>query len=247
MTPMPRSLPIVMLVTAAFLWLAPAAGAAECGSTSSGGEPLEGSMLLKSEPSTTSLEFGRGSGVKRMIFVFEVSGCTLKSVVGITAKAHASEGEEAFSAPALEVDDSQLTVELPVDPHRFGAGKHAAAVTVNGPTIIGATTKVSFQRTEGALWPTLIALVCALAGIGAALVVKVLAAEQKVKVKPIRILIAVVLGLVAAGAVWKTAYVDAEIWQATLSAVLALIIGAASSAFGAAGGALVGESVKPSQ
>jgi hypothetical protein len=246
MTPMTRFLPIAMLVGAVLLWLAPTAAGAECGSTPAGAtEPLEGSMLLKSEPSTTSLEFGRSAGTKRMIFVFEISNCTLNSAGGLTAKVHASEGEEAFGEPEFEVEDSQVTVEVPVDPDGFGAGKHTAAVTVNGPTIIGATTKVAFQRTEGAFWPTFIAITCALAGIGAAILIKIIPGEPKLRVKPKRFVFAVAGGLFAAGAVWKTAYVDAEIWQATLTAVLGLIIGTTTAAFGAAGGALVGESVKP--
>jgi hypothetical protein len=237
---------IAMLIGAGLLWLAPSAGAAPCGSDSGGGgEPLEGSLLFKAEPSTIGLDFGRSSDPKRMIFVFEVSNCRLTSTEGITAKAHASEGEEAFGEPEIEADDAELTVEVPVDPDEFGAGKHTAAVTVNGPAIVGATTKVSYQRTEGWFWPTLVAFLCALAGVVAAVIVKVVAAEQKVNVKPVRFLVAIVLGLIAAGAVWKTSYVDAEIWQATLSAILALIIGTASAAFGAASGALVGDAVKP--
>jgi hypothetical protein len=241
-----RLVTLVLFAVSGLLLMSPVAGAAPCGSqTGAESEPLEGALLFKSEPSTTALDFGASSSQKRMIFVFEVSNCRLVSAEGITAKVHASEGEEAFGEPEIEADDSQLTVEVPVDPEKFDAGKHTAAITVNGATITGATTKVNFQSTEDWPLPTILWIICALLAIGAAVMVKVVAPDEKVKVKPLRLVTAIGLGLFASGAVWKAGYVDAEIWQPSLSTLLALVVGTVTAAFGAASGALVGKAVVP--
>lgn len=235
------------LVTAALLLLAPAAGAAtQCGAPAGPGEePPQGSLVLKTEGSITTLDFGRSSDQKKLIFEFEVTGCRLTSTEELTAKAHASEGDEAFGTPAFELDDSKLTVELPVDPGKFDVGKHSAAVTVNGPTVIGATTKVSVQKNEGILLPTLIAVFAGLAGIGAAIFSRAFVDKDDVKVKGVRMVVAAGAGGFAVLTVWLTAYGEVEIWEATPKAVVAMIIAAATAAYGGAVASLLGNSVKP--
>lgn len=227
-----------VLLAVGVLFLAPVAQAAKCGSAGADGEPLAGSLLLKTEESTTSLDFGASSDVEDLILFFDVSGCTVSSDEGIVVKPHVSKIEDAFGEPEIDALGTKLVVEIPVDGDKVDPGKHSAAITVGGPAINTNVLKAPVQRKAEPLVPTLIALLCAVIGVGVGIFVTQAKADKPVKFKFIGIATAVVLGFIAAGAVWKTGYVDAELWKIELKTVLALIIGALPAAFGAAVGSL---------
>jgi hypothetical protein len=235
----------------AFFCLAPSAGAAiHCGTEpAGGGEPVQGTLLLKTEPSTTSLNFEGSSTPKNLEFAFEIGGgCELPSAEQVTATVHASEGSEAFGTPEIEVADSELTVQLPVDPEKFDAGKHTAAVTVNGPAIVGAVTKVSFQRSETWLLPTLLTVAFGLIGVGAAIFAKHrVVGDKNVKVKPRRLVLALGAAVIPVAAVWLSAYGEVEIWQPSAVSIVTLFLATVAAASGPAGAALLGESTEPKQ
>jgi hypothetical protein len=247
---MRRSIPIAMLVTAALLWGAPAALAApapECGTEPAGAtEPIEGTLVLKTEPSVISLDFGGSEDHKNMEFVFEVGeGCKLKSTAGITAAVHASEGADSFGDAEIELSDNELLVQLPVDPTRFGAGKYTAAVVVNGPAIVGTNTKVSFQRSETWVLPTILTVIFGLIGVAAAVITKLQVTDGKdLKVKRMRILIAVGAAVIPVAAVWVSTYGEVEIWQPTAMSVVTMFLATVAAASGPAGAAMLGESTE---
>jgi hypothetical protein len=236
-------------VMTAFVCLAPSAGAAiHCGTEpAGGGEPAQGTMLLKTEPSVISLNFEGSSTPKNLEFAFEIGGgCELSSAEGITAKVHASEGSEAFGTPEIEVDDTELTVQLPVDPEKFDAGKHTAAVTVNGPAIVGAVTKVSFQRSETWFLPTLLTVIFGLIGVGAAIFTKHrVVGDKDVKLKPRRMVLALGAAVIPVAAVWLGTYGEVEIWKPTAVSIVTLFLATVAAASGPAGVAMLGESTEP--
>lgn len=243
-----RFAPLVLLATVALMWSAPGAEAAQCGSASgASGGTLQGTLVLKTEPSVTSLNFAGSMDHKNMEFVFEVGeGCELSSAEGITAKVHASEGAEAFGEPEIELADSELLVQLPVDPGRFGAGKYTAAVVVNGPTLVGSTTKVAFQRSQTWILPTILTVIFGLIGVFAAVLTKLEVADgENLKVKPIRFVLAVGAAVIPVAAVWVSTYGEVEIWQPTAMSIVTMFLATVAAASGPAGAALLGQSTEP--
>jgi hypothetical protein len=218
------------------------AGAAECGS-SAGGETQLGALLLRPEDSVTELSFKRDKKPRRLIFEFDVENCTLPAKAQLEAKVRSSDlsVNEVFEAPIIEPEGSELAVEIPVDPGRFGAGKHTASVTMRGAVIAPTRAKVSLQRTQSAVGPTIIALICAFFGFVAALLKTDFDLNESGKTgwrRFPRPAWAAGAALVAAGAVWWTGYVKVDVWQWELGTVGTLVIGALPAAYGAATGVL---------
>jgi len=233
---------VCVCIAAGVLGCGPAvAGAAQCGEAGSGDEPLTGTLLLRSEESTTELSFKRDTGVRRLIFVFDVKECRLSTdaQVGVKVRSSDLEADSVFDAPIIEPEGSLLTVEVPVDPEGFDAGKHPASVTVRGAEIAPTAAKVSLQRSESPGIPTLIFLVCAFAGWVAAMLVcgvkfSFRGSRPTVFKRLRKAALALVAALIAAGAVWWASYVEAEVWELELETAGVMAIAALPAAYGAA-------------
>jgi hypothetical protein len=211
------------------------ASAAECGTQESGKEPVLGTLELKPELSDTEFK----GDDKRLLLLFEVSGCSLSSSSEVEVEVRSSELEpEVFGQASVKSKRSLLVVEIPVDQGAFDAGKHNAAITVSGEAVTPTTQKATVQKTEGLLWPTLIVFLCWLGGCGASIAVARNEVQRPVKTKVLQLAIALFLAAVAAGAVWKTGYFDVEVWRLEAKTVLPLLLGAAPAAAGAAAGSL---------
>lgn len=204
-------------------------------------EPLTGALVLKTEPSTTELNFGDGTSEKRLIFMYGVDGCTLGPGQEIDAKPHLSDLDvrAVFGEAEIDPKGSLLIVEVPVKPEEFDPGKYQGSITVSGPTIVPSSVKISVRRTEPPLVPLIIGLAFALIGFAAAWVRTSATSATPFKPKPIVIAGAIVATAVAAGAVWKGAYLDAEVWKLDFKAFFTLMIGMIPAAFGAAVAAFV--------
>lgn len=237
-----RLMTVCLLAATAVLGAAPAADAALCGESRAGGEPVLGSLLLRSADSITTLSFERDKEVRRLIMEFDVEGCELLASNSLQVAPRSSDLDEAvFEKAKIEPEGNSLFVAVPVDPEQFDPGQHSASLTVRGLLITPTRVKVSVQRTEPAFKPTALALVAIVAGILAALAVSAAAAGTSFRKGWFpgltRLGTGIVLAVVAGGAVWWSSYGDAEVWEWELGTWGPLAFGAVTAAYGAASGA----------
>lgn len=227
---------------------APAAIAADCGPVGPvQGPPVIGSLLLKPNDSTTELNFGSSGGTKRLILTFEVKECTLASKDGIRAKTRASDlppdpfgtSEEAD----VSLEDSILTVEIPVQDSDFGSGKFSGSITVDGPFISPLISKFSVQQKSDLWIPVLVAVISILVGVLGAVYVARATIEKKADIKWKLLGFPVFAALVGAGAVLISSYFEASLWVADWQSLLTFFVAATSAAFGGAGGAIAARKI----
>jgi len=238
---------VCLPVLIGLLWLSSVANAADCGTAAEGGkdEPVVGTLLLKPEDSVTELSFKRDTEPRRLIFEFDVTECKLPTDADLEAKVRSADMSvsSVFGKPVIEPEGSSLAVEVPVDPNGFDAGKHSASVTIRGATVTPTTAKVSLQRSSSAVGPTIVTILCVLAGFFGALAKCRPTGNGQEKLKVAFFIgAALFAAVVAAGVVWWTSYLKVDTWKWELETVIALVVGAAPAAYGAAIGAL---QVKP--
>jgi hypothetical protein len=220
------------------LCLASSAQAATCGASKPAGEePTLGALTLKANESEPNVNAGRKTGERRMIFVFEVSECLLGSNEEIHAKVLSTDLDpDIFGTARIETEKSLLFVIIPVSTEKFDAGKHTAIVNVGGPTVLPWVSKVTLQRSENRWWiPGLICLVAALLAL-AALIVRAYF-EAKNGADPIfhvgYVFSALFGAVVGAALVYKSTYIEPEIWESDFGHCVLLFFAAAAAAGGA--------------
>jgi hypothetical protein len=219
------------------LCFASSAEAATCGATkSSAKEPIFGTLTLKANESEPNVNAGRKTGERRMLFVFEVSECNLRPSEDIHARVLSSDLDpDTFGAPEIEADKSLLLVTIPVVTEKFDPGKHSAIATVGGSNIFPSVTKVSLQRSENRwLIPAGICLFAALLAL-AALVARAYF-EAKDPDDPdfhVGYLFSALFGaVVGAALVYKSTYLEPEIWESDFGHCALLFFAAAAAAGG---------------
>jgi hypothetical protein len=218
------------------LFLAPISQAATCGSPEAeGAEPSVAALTLKPGESTTEINSGRKTSERQLIFVFSVSECRLESAAGIHAKVRSSDvGPSAFGPEEIELDGSVLVVQIPVIPGNFDPGKHSAVVTVAGPTIATSISTVNLQRTENRWYiPALICVVAALIGLVWIAYTASLDVVGDLKVRAKYIPLALVAAIAGAYLIYKTNYLDAELWELDPGSIASLFVAALIAATGA--------------
>jgi hypothetical protein len=219
--------------------LTSAAVAAPCGKPkASGEEPTYGTLTLKAEESEPNINTGRKTGERQMLFLFGVSECTLPADEEIQTRVRSQEINVAttFGQAETELNKSLLFVQIPVHPGEFEPGKHTAIVAVAGKNITPSVSKVTLQRSENRWWvPMLICLVAALIALA------VLVFRARVEAKDTQspefhlgwLVLAFILALVGAALVYKSTYLEPEIWEPDFGHS-ALLFGAAAVAAGGA-------------
>jgi hypothetical protein len=223
------------------------AGAVTCGARGSGAaKAATGALTLKAGDSTVAIDAGRKTSERRLIFIFDVSKCTLAPRDAIKVKVRSSDVDRsAFGTPEVDPKGAVLLVEVPVRPKRFDPGKHSAVVTVVGPHIVTSISKVSLQRTEDRWYiPLLICLIAAVLGLAWAFYTvwageTTANAKQRLKVRYLPV--AVVGALAASWLIYKATYLDAEIWELEVATAATLFVAALTAA---AGGSTVGAVTK---
>lgn len=237
------------MVVAGVLFFATAAQAAQCGTQADGeSEPLSGALLFQEETSDLNLDFEKGTGEKRLLLIFEVTGCKLASAEGITAKANGGDLPKSTFGPfSAEADGKYLEVEIPVAAGEFNPGKYAGTVRVSGASIVPVVQSITLQRSEEPLVPSLIVLFFALGGLVAAAAVAKAGPYKSEKLTLLRVGSALVAVFIAAAAVWKGTYADAEIWKPDAVSVLVLILAVGPAAFGAATGVFAAKGATPAK
>lgn len=235
-----RPLPIIVGVLIALsLGVTTTASAEVCGTVPEGtNEPLEGTLELEEKRSDLNVDFEQGGGEKRVLLIFDVSNCTVGPDEAVQVKARSADLPSAtFGETDSETDRRVVEVEVPVYADAFDPGKYEASVRVSGTNLAPSVQGVVVQRSESWFLPTVIALFFMAAGFVGAVLARRFDSGGWPSGK--RFLLAAVPVLVAAGAVWKTGYLDAEVWVADAGSIVTLIIGVTPAAFGAALGSFV--------
>jgi hypothetical protein len=179
-----------------------------------------------------------------MVFVFDVSECSLPAGEEIHAKVRSSDLDTAkiFGAPESEIEKSLLFVQIPVHPDQFEPGKHSAIVTVGGPNISPSVSKVTLQRSENRWWiPAAISFLAALVAL--CFLVTRAYFEAKNGGAPVFHLGYLVLAffgaVIGAALVYKSTYLEPEIWESDFGHEALLFFAAAAAAGGASTLAMV--------
>lgn len=220
------------------LCLASSAQAATCGaSKTAGAKPTVGTLTLKANESEPNVNAGRKTGERRMLFVFDVSECLLGPNEEIHAKVLSTDLDpDIFSAAVIETEKSLLFVTIPVLTEKFDPGKHTAIVNVGGPNVLPWVSKVTLQRSENRWWiPGLICLIAALLAL-AALITRAYF-EAKNGADPVfhvgYVFSALFGAVVGAALVYKSTYLEPEIWESDSGHCVLLFFAAAAAAGGA--------------
>ncbi len=225
---------------------APTAAAVVCGQPErAGGEPTVGTLALDTDNTPLeTLDFKGDTNRREFLLAFKVSGCTITSSEGLSARARlASGGQASLGTVTLEPKGSVVVATIPVDPEKFDPGVAKPLLTITGESVNTFTVRLSMQRKEAPTWPFVLALIAALLGGAWALWVAYGSAKakqkrnQSVRFNVVPAATAVVLGVAAGYAVYKGAYVDSETFELDFPTTLGLVVGVAAAA---AGGATAG-------
>lgn len=231
---------VCLCVAIGVLWSASIASAAECGEApAGGGEPPLATLELDGDKSDTEYK----DDDKALVLRFKVSGCTLSSEDGVEAEVDSSQVDPTiFGEASRKARRSLLIVKVPVDQDALEAGKHQAWVVVGGSAVTSTTVPVTVQKKEDPLWPLVIGLLALIAGVIAAYYAALLKVD-KPQIKWKWLPAVVVPAAIGAGAVWKAAYLDVEVWELEFGTAFYLAVGMVSAAFGGAAAALTSNKV----
>jgi hypothetical protein len=220
--------------------------AVTCGQAGTDGKPTSGQLTLDTEHSRQSLDFKDKTDPNSFSLYFKVGGCTItdRSAVKPTVRAP-GDSKASLGKPTVSAKGSLVVVDIDVQPKKFPAKQVKPVLTLSGDTIDTTLVSLEMQRKEPAFVPALISLLAALAGgVWALFVARSAVADKRAKTGEIVTfnfahgVTAIVAGLVAAYAVFKTSYLDPPTWEIGFVPVLALVVGvAAAAAGGAAAGA----------
>lgn len=231
---------VCLCVGMGVLWSASIASAAECGEVPpGGGEPPLATLELEGEKSDTEYK----DDDKALVLRFKVSGCTLSSEDGVEVEVDSSQVDPTvFGEVSRKARRSLLIVQVPVDQDALEAGKHQAWVVVGGSAVTSTTVPVTVQKKEDPLWPLVIGLLALIVGVAAAYYAAWLKVERP-QIKWKWLPVVTVAAAIGAGAVWKAAYLDVEVWEMGFGTGVALAVGMVSAAFGGAAVALTSNKV----
>jgi hypothetical protein len=168
------ALPVCLIVA----WIVPSGASAAktpvCGSTDRNGERVLGSLVLDDNSSTTK-SYGTAKGVRQLALVYSVTGCTLPPNARITddqvSILPAKDGTDLPGAPMVEVnvakpDATGLAARVSLKLDDIEPGTHGGIVRIHVPEYMhDSYTPISASRTAWWLWPLLLGLAGAAAGV----------------------------------------------------------------------------------
>jgi hypothetical protein len=243
-----RLLACALLSCVLAAWIAPSgAGAAKtpvCGSTDSDGNTVLGSLALDDNSSTTKT-YGTAKGDRQLALLYSVTGCTLPSEAAITPDQvsilPAKAGDDLPGAPTVAVSGAKAdrtavwaNVGLKLDD--IDPGTHSGVVRIHAPRFLhDSYTPISESRTDWLLWPLLLGLAGALAGVLWAVAIHV---EKKIEMQ-FTIRQGVVIGVLAIGAGLAAGYAywdNQDVWTLGDNAWATLVAGFTASTTGALAG-----------
>ncbi len=229
-------------------WIAPSVASAAktpvCGSTDRNGDTVLGSLALDDNSSTTKT-YGTAKGDRQLALLYSVTGCTLPPEATITQDQvtilPAKDGADLPGAPtvAVSVDKPDATavatkVRLKLDD--IDPGTHSGIVRIHVPRHLhDSFTPISASRTAWWLWPLLLGLAGAMAGVLWAIGIH-LAESIGMNFSPRQGIVIGVLaisaGLVAGFAYWD----NQDVWTVGDNGWATLVAGFTASTTGALAG-----------
>jgi hypothetical protein len=223
---------------------ASAAKTAVCGSTDSDGNTVLGSLALDDNSSTTKT-YGTAKGDRQLMLLYSVTGCTLPANTNITRDQvsilPAKDGTDFPGAPMVEAsvakpDATALTTKVNLKLDEIDPGTHSGIVRLHVPRYLhDSFTPISASRTDGWLWPLLLGLAGAMAGVLWTVGIH-FADSIKMKFSPLQ---GIVIGLLAIGAGLAAGYAywdNQDVWTVGDNGWATLVAGFTASTTGALAG-----------
>jgi hypothetical protein len=238
------ALPLCLLVA----WIAPSGASAAktpvCGTTDRNGDSVLGSLALDDNSSTTKT-FGTAKGDRQLALLYSVTGCTLPPEATITQDQvsilPAKDGADLPGAPMVEVsvakpDATALMTKVRLKLDDIDPGTHGGIVRIHVPRYLhDSFTPISASRTAWWLWPLLLGLAGAVAGVLWAIGIH-FADSIEMKFSPLQ---RVVIGVLAIGAGLAAGYAywdNQDVWTVGDNGWATLVAGFTASTTGALAG-----------
>jgi hypothetical protein len=243
-----RLLACVLLSCVLAAWIAASGASAAktpvCGRTDSDGNTVLGSLALDDNSSTTKT-YGTAKGDRQLALLYSVTGCTLPPEATITqgqvSILPAKDGADLPGAPMVAVsvakpDATAVATKVSLKLDDIDPGTHSGIVRIHVPQYLhDSFTPISASRTAWWLWPLVLGLAGAVAGVLWAVGIH-FADSIEMKFSPLhRIVIAVLAigaGLAAGYAYWG----NQDVWTVGDNGWATLVAGFTASTTGALAG-----------
>jgi hypothetical protein len=229
-------------------WIAPSGASAAktpvCGSTDRNGDRVLGSLTLDDNSSTTKA-YGTAKGDRHLALLYSVTGCTLPPGAAITQDhvsiLPAKDGVDLPGAPTVEVsvdkpDATAVATTISLELDDLDPGTHGGIVRMHVPQYLhDSFTPISASRTAWWLWPLLLGLAGAVAGVLWALGIHF---ADSIGMKFSR-LHGIVIGVLAIGAGLAAGYAywdNQNVWTVGENGWATLVAGFTASTTGALAG-----------
>lgn len=229
-------------------WIAPSAASAAkipvCGSTDRNGEIVLGSLALDDNSSTTKT-YGTAKGDRQLALLYSVTGCTLPPRATITQDQvsilPAKDGADLPGAPTVAVsvgkpDATAVATKVRLKLDDIDPGTHSGIVRIHVPQYLhDSFTPISASRTAWWLWPLLLGLAGAVAGVLWAIGIHV-ADSIEMNFSPLQ---GIVIGVLAIGAGLAAGYAywdNQDVWTVGDNGWATLVTGFTASTTGALAG-----------
>lgn len=215
-----------------------------CGSTDRNGDTALGSLALDDNSSTTKA-YGTAKGDRQLALVYSVTGCTLPREAAITPAQvsilPAKDGADLPGAPTVQVrvgkpDATAVVTNVSLKLDDIAPGTHSGIVRIHAPQYLhDSFTPISASRTDWWLWPLLLGLAGAVAGMFWAVGIH-LADSIAMKFSRLQIVVIGALtisaGLAAGYAYWN----NQDVWTVGENGWATLVAGFTASTTGALAG-----------
>jgi hypothetical protein len=243
-----RLLACVLLSCVLAAWTAASGASAAktlvCGRTDSDGNTVLGSLALD-DNSSTSKTYGTAKGDRQLALLYSVTGCTLPSEGAITPDQvsilPAKAGDDLPGAPTVAVsvanaDPTAVTANVAMKLDDIEPGTHSGVVRIHVPRYLhDSFTPISESRTDRLLWPLLLGLAGAVAGVLWAVAIHF---EKKIEMA-FTLRQGIVIGVLAIGAGLVAGYAywdNQDVWTLGDNAWATLVAGFTASTTGALAG-----------
>jgi hypothetical protein len=228
-------------------WIAPAGASAKtpvCGTTDRNGDRVLGSLALD-DNSSMAKSYGTAKGDRQLVLLYSVTGCTLPSEATITQNQVSilptKDGADLPGAPAVKAsvdkpDATAVMIRVSLKLDDIDPGIHSGIVRIHVPQYLhDSFAPISASRTDWWLWPLLLGLAGAIAGMLWAVGIH-FAESIKMKFSPRQGIVISVLaigaGLVAGYAYWS----NQDVWTVGDNGWATLVAGFTASTTGALAG-----------
>jgi hypothetical protein len=234
----PRILLAVLVLAVSVVVNDGVAAAVPCGSVDPDTQRTARAALTLDEDSVTTLVFKRHTEPRTLLIRFIAAGCDLGGQtdpgVSVLPKQGANEIPDGVvsSPPTVEMDTSELSLRLRIDPTKFYPDTYGGVVEVRAPYLVTSRVPISISRSEHREWiPGLIGF---LAGFVGALWLFLLKLAGGVKASKVWIAVVLLAGAAVGAFAVLSSYWDQDVWSLDANLRAAIVAGIAGASTGAA-------------